>query len=71
MSADWSAGDLARALDRGRERDIADALAALAVVALSTRAEQRGEDWDGSWSDVLSLGLRLRDTIDEVIAPRL
>ena len=65
MSADWSAGDLARALDRGRERDIADGIAALAVVALSTRAEQRGEDWDGDWADALALGLTLRETIDD------
>lgn len=71
MSETWTAGDLSRALDRGHGRDVADTIAALAVVALTTRAEQRGADWDGSWNDALSLGLRLRDTIDEVVAPRL
>lgn len=67
MNVNWTATDLANALDRGDERDVSDAIAALAVVAVSVRAEARGVDWDGSWEDALALGLRLRETIDRYV----
>jgi len=61
MSAGWTAGDLSRALDpNGNEGDLADALAAASVLALSIRVP----DWNDDWEDALALGLRLRDTID-------
>lgn len=59
----WTAGDLSRALDRGGERDVTDALAAVSVLAWSERIPE----WDDNWDDALALGRHLRATIDTVV----
>ena len=64
VTSDWTAGDLARALGEGMETDLSRALADLSVLALSARAEARGEVWDASWEDAHALGCRLRAVIE-------